>query len=90
MLVRSDFLLEFFPGDFAVPENLGKETTADRFAPVDGDNGAPTVGVADEMVTSFDSDQLKTKAAKRPDELDAVQCGKGAHAVTATRCTPMN
>ena len=89
-LVRSDFLLQFLPGDFTVPENLGKETTTDRFAPVDGNNGASAAGVAEEMVTSFDSDQLKTEVAKGLDELNAAQCGKGAHAMTAMRWTPMN
>jgi hypothetical protein len=89
-LVRSDLFLEFFPGDFAVPENLGKESTADRFASVDGNNGASAVGMTEEMVTSLDSYQVKTEAAKRLDELNTAQCRKCAHAMTVTRWTPMN
>ena len=88
--VRSNRFPEFLSGDFAVPENLGKESTADRFASVHGNNGAPAVGVAEEMVTSLDSYQVKTEAAKRFDELNAAQCRKCAHAMTATRWTPMN
>lgn len=90
LVVRSDFLMQFFPGNLTVPENLGKETTSDYLTPMGGNNGASTVGVAKKMVAPLDSDRLKTQATKRLDELNAAKCGKGAHAMTATRWTPTN
>jgi hypothetical protein len=63
-LDRSDFFLEIFSGDFAIPENPGHESAADSLAAMDRNHGAPAVGVAEEMVTALDSDPLKPEAAK--------------------------
>jgi hypothetical protein len=85
LLVRSDFSLEFFPRDLAVSENLGEESATDCLAPMDRNNGAATVKMAEEVVATLDPDEFKPKASQRLDELEAVDCGKGAHAMTATR-----
>jgi hypothetical protein len=84
-LVRLDFLLDIFPCDFTIPENLREESAADRFAAMDGNYSATTVGVTQEVVASLDSDEVETKATKRLDELIAVECRKCAHAMTAMR-----
>ena len=70
---RSDFVLNFVPGDFTIPENLGEDSATDAFAAVDWDNSASSVGVTEEVVTSLDPDDFKVKAPKRLDELDAAE-----------------
>ena len=77
--------MQFFARELAVSENLSKETTANRFTAVDGDNSAAAVGMAEEMVTTFDANQVKPKTTQRLEEMGAGQRGKGAHAMTATR-----
>ncbi len=82
---RSDPSLQLFAGDLAVPKNLGKESPTDCFTPVDRNNGAPAVRMAEEMVAALDADEFKPQASQRLGELGAVECGKRAHAMTATR-----
>ena len=89
-MVRSRPLLQFFAGDFAVPENLGQETAADGFAAVNGNDRAASVDVTEKVVAPLDSDHLKTEMPKCPDELHPSWRGEAAHAITATRWTPMN
>jgi len=84
-LVRSDFVLNFFPGEFTVPENLGEKSATDALATMNGHNRASPVGVTKEVVTSLDPDDFKAKTPKRLDELDTVEGGKSAHTMTATR-----
>lgn len=84
-LVRSDFFLDLFSGDFTIPENLGDKSATDGLAAMDRNHGASAVGVTEEMMASLGPNEIKTKATKRLDELGAVKCGKGAHAMTATR-----
>ena len=86
----SDFALDFFSGDFAIPENLGEESTTYAFATVDRHHRASAVRVTQEVMTSLDSDDLEVKATKRLDELQAVERWKSAHAMTAIRWTPTN
>ena len=57
---------------------------------MDGNHVAPAVGVTEEVVTSLDSNEAKTKATERLDELGAIECRKCAHAMTAIRWTPTN
>jgi hypothetical protein len=89
-LVRSDFVLNFFSGKFTIPENLSEKSSAYALATVNWHHRASSVGVTEEVVTSLDSDDFKAKAPKRLDELNAVEGGKSAHAMTATRWTPTN
>jgi hypothetical protein len=88
--LAQDFFLQFFPGNFTVPENLGKKPTSDRLAAVDRNNGTAAVGVLKKVVASLDSDHFESKAPERFDEVQSAECGKRAHAVTETRWTPMN
>ena len=44
-LARSDFFLDIFSGDFTIPENLGNESATDGLATMDGNHGAPAIGV---------------------------------------------
>ena len=89
-VVRSDSVLKFFSGEFTIPENLGEESATDALATVHWHHCAPSVGVTEEVVTSLDPDDFKAKAPKCLDELHAVEGGKRAHAMTATRWTPTN
>jgi len=84
-LVRSDFFLDIFSGDFTIPENLGDMSATDGLAAMDGNHGAPAIGVTEEVMAPLDPNEIKTKAPKRLEELGAVKCGKCAHAMTATR-----
>ena len=89
-LLRSDFLLDIFSGDFTIPNNLGSESATDGLAAMDGNHGAPAVGVTEEVMASLDPNEIKTKATKRLDELSAGECSKCAHAIIAIRWTPTN
>ena len=89
-LVRSDFVLNFFSGEFTIPEDLSEKSAADALATVNWHHRASSIGVTEEVVTSLDPDDFKAKASKRLDELNAVEGGKSAHAMTATRWTPTN
>lgn len=77
--------MEFFPREFTVPENLSKETSANRLAAVYGNNGAATVGMTEKVMTSFDANELEVKTTQRLEEVCAGDCGERAHAITATR-----
>ena len=89
-LIPSDFLLNVFPADFTVAENLGEESASDGLTAMNGNHRAPTVGVTEKVVASLDPNEVKTKVTKRFDELGARECRKCAHAMTATRWTPTN
>lgn len=89
-LVRSELLLQVFPGKFAVSEDLGKQAFANGLTTVNGDDCASTIRMAEKVVASFGPDYVKPELPKGLDQLDATDCGTRAHAVTATRCTPTN
>ena len=89
-LVHSDFVLNFFSGEFTIPENLCEKSSAYALATVNWYHRAAAVGVPEEVMASLDPDDFKAKTPKRLDELNAVEGGKRAHAMTATRCTPIN
>lgn len=89
-VVRSDFFLDVFPCDFAIPEDLGKESTTYGLAPINWNYCASTIRMTHEVVASLDSDKIETETAKRFDKLDAADCRKSTHAMTATRWTPTN
>lgn len=82
---RSDFLLEFFSGDLAVPENLRKESPPYGLAAVNRNNGASTVVVPKEMVAALDANHLESQSAQRLNELNSAKCAESTHAITATR-----
>lgn len=84
-VVRSDLFLQFVPRDLAVSENLSKETAAKRLAAVDGNNGAAAVGMTEEVMAAFDANEIEPKTTQRLEEMCAGDCGKCAHAMTATR-----
>jgi hypothetical protein len=77
--------LQFFPRDLAVSENLSKETAANRLAAVDGNNGAAAIRMAEEVMAAFDANEIESKTTQRLDDVGAGDCGKSAHAMTATR-----
>ncbi len=89
-LVRSDFVLNIFSGEFAISEDLGEKSSAHALATVNKNHRASSVGVTEKVVTSLDPDDFKAKAPKRLDELKAIEGGKSAHAMAATRWTPTN
>ena len=71
--VRSEFFLDVFSGDLTIPENLGEQTSSDGLATMDRNNSTSAIGVPEEVVTSFDANQVKTQAAKCLDKLRAVE-----------------
>jgi hypothetical protein len=50
-----------------------------------GHDGAPSIGVAKEVMASLDPDDFKPKTPRHSDELDAREGRKPAHDLTATR-----
>ena len=70
---RSDFVLNFVPGDFTIPENLCEKSSAYALATVNWYHRAAAVGVPEEVMASLDPDDFKVKAPKRLDELDAAE-----------------
>jgi len=53
--------LQFVLRDLAVSENLSKEAAANRLAAVDGNNGAATVVMAEEVMAAFDANEIEPK-----------------------------
>ena len=70
VLVRSDFFLDIFSGDFTIPENLGDKSATDGLAAMDGNHGTPAIGVTEEVMAPLDPNEIKTKATKRLDKLN--------------------
>ena len=83
--LRSDSSVQFLAGDITIPEYLSKETPTDGLPTVYRDNGASAVRVSEEVVAALDADKIKSEALERPDDLSTLECGKRAHAMTATR-----
>ena len=77
--------MQFFPREIAVSENLSKETAANRLAAMDGNNGAAAVGMAEEVMAAFDANEIEPETTQRLEEVRTGDCGKCAHAMTATR-----
>ena len=69
MVVRSDLFLKFLPRELAVPENLSKETAANRLATVYRYYCASAIRMTQEMVTAFRTKDFKTKFPKGFDKL---------------------
>ena len=67
--VRSEYLLEIIPGEFAISQDLGKESASNRLASVYGYNRTPSIWMAQEMVTTPRSDHFETKFPKGFDKL---------------------
>ena len=87
---KSNHLVELFLTDFAVAEDLRKETATDGLATMHGDNSAAPVRVAKESMTSLGTDDLKAEFAEGMNEFHTGEGGKATHVVTAIRCTPTN
>jgi hypothetical protein len=68
-LVRSDFVLKFFSGEFTIPENLCEKSPSYALATVNWHHRASSVGVTKKVVTSLDPDDFKAKVPKRLDDL---------------------
>ena len=63
------YLLEIIPGEFAISQDLSKESASNRLASVYGYNRAPSIWMAQEMVTTPRSDHFETKFPKGFDKL---------------------
>jgi len=83
-------VLQFVPGEFAIPEDLGQKATTNGLTPVDRNNGASPIGMPQKMVAALDPDNIKPEPSQQLDDLGTTECGHRAHAMTATRWTPMN
>lgn len=86
----SDFFLELPACNVAVTEYLGKQTSPDGLTPVHGNHGTSSVRMRKEVMAALDANNIESKASQGPDKLRTLDGRKGAHAITATRCTPTN
>ena len=66
---RSEYFMELIPGEFAISQDLSKESTPNRFAAVYRYDCAPAIWMAQEMVTAFRTDHFKTKFPNGFDKL---------------------
>src|SRR3989304_1386658 len=89
-LVRSEKLFKFFYGDFTVTHDLRQKATTDCFTGMYRYYRTPTVNMLKEIMAAFTSDDLKAHFPKSLDKALARDSGEVAHAVTATRWTPIN
>ena len=71
--------LQLVSRQLAIAENLGQKSAANRFGPVNRHYSTAAIGMAQEVVTALGPNKIKTKASQRLDELNAVNCGEGAH-----------
>ncbi len=69
--VRLKYFLEVVPGEVTVLEDLSKESGPNRLTLVYGDNRAPPILMAQEMVTAPCANNFKTKFPKGFDKLGA-------------------
>lgn len=84
-VVLSKYFLEIVPGEFAISQDLSKESAPNRFAAVHGYDRAPAIWMAQEMVTTSRAYHFKTKFQKGFDKLGPSDCRKCTHEETATR-----
>jgi hypothetical protein len=66
---RSEHFLELIPGEFAISQDLRKESAPNRLAAVYWYDCAPAIWVAQEVVTPLCTDHFKTKFLKGFDQL---------------------
>jgi hypothetical protein len=66
---RSEYFLELIPGEFAISQDLSKESTPNRLAAVYRYDCAPAIWMAQEIVTTLLTDHFKTKFPKGFDKL---------------------
>lgn len=83
--VHSEYFLDILPGEFAISQDLSKESAPNRLAAVYRYDCAPAIRMAQETVTALHTDHLKTKFPKGFNKLGPSDCGKSAHKETATR-----
>jgi hypothetical protein len=69
--VRSEYFLEIIPREFAISQDLSKESTSNRLAAMHRYNRAPPIRMAQEMVTTLRADHFKTEFQKGSDKLGA-------------------
>jgi hypothetical protein len=82
---RSEYFLEFLPGEFTISQNLSKESSPNRFAAVYRYDCAPAILMAQEMVTALRTDNFKTKFPKGFDKLRTSDGRQSTHDEIATR-----
>jgi hypothetical protein len=83
--VHSEYFLEILPGEFAISQDLSKESAPNRLAAVYRYDCAPAIWMAQEMVTALHTDHFKTNFPKGFDKLGTSDCRKSVHEETATR-----
>ena len=66
---RSKYFLEPIPGEFAISQDLSKESTPNHLAPVYRYDCTPAIWLAQEMVTALRTDHFETKFPKGFDKL---------------------
>ena len=66
---RSEYFLEITPGEFAISQDLSKESTPNRLAAVYRYDCASAIWMAQEMVAALRTDHFKTKFPKGFDKL---------------------
>ena len=66
---RLEYFLEIIPREFAISQDLSKESTSNRLAAMHRYNRAPPIRMAQEMVTALRTNDFKTKLPKGFDKL---------------------
>ena len=66
---RSEYFMELIPGEFAISQDLSKESTPNRLAAVYRHDCAPAAWMAQEMVIALRTDNFETKFPKGFDKL---------------------
>jgi len=83
-LVRSKYFLQFFYGNFTIPNDLSQQASANRLTSVDRHDGTSAVEMLKKMVAPLLANDFKTEIAKSLDHALPRYSRKGTHAVTAT------
>jgi len=82
---ESECLLKLIPGEFAVSQYLSKESAPDHLAAVYRYNGAPSIRMAQKMVTALPTNNLETKFLKGLDKAGTGNWREFTHDWMATR-----
>lgn len=77
--------MDILPGEFAISQDLSKESAPNRLATVYRYDCAPAIWMAQETVTALHPDHFKTKFPKGFNKLGTSDGRKSAHEETATR-----
>ncbi len=83
-LVRSKHFLQFFYGNFTIPNDLSQQASANRLTSVNRHDGASAVGMLKKIVAPLLANDFKSEIRKSLDQTLASDSRESTHAVTVT------